>query len=302
MDFEIEIVPRLDNKPIKSVLAEPRKAPETMPDRPFIAGVIASRGGGKTTSVINLVKIYATTHFFDKVILLSPTYYNDTKLQTLQDPRYEFIVHTDITPDIVNDVIDSIKADIEEYKKFKEYIKVWNRFVRAKNVERWLDNADPAEIALLQDHDYEPPQTQWTRGMPQTLVIADDLVGNRAIYNNPTLLKFLLVHRHYLTSFVYCSQVWKGAIPRGIRNNLSFLMLFTNKSKQVRREIAEELASHITVEQFEAIWDYACQEPHDCLYINYDDPRNRFKRNFNEIIKIKSVSKVKEDVGTTETA
>jgi hypothetical protein len=129
--------------------------------------------------------------------------------------------------------------------------------------------------------------------MPTTLVIADDLVGNRAIYNNQSLNKALLQHRHYLLSWVYCSQVWKGAIPRGIRNNLSFLMLFTNKSKTVRREIAEELASHITVEQFEAIWDYACQEPHDFLYINYDDPENRFKRNFNEVIKIKSHPKVK---------
>jgi hypothetical protein len=259
-----------------------------MPDKPFIGAVVASRGGGKTTSIINLVKLYAKTHFFDKVILLSPTYYNDTKLSTLEDDRYELTVYTDITHDVVSDVIQSIKEDIEEYKLYKDYMAVWKRFIRARSAEAWLKRASPEEIAILQHHDFQPPETKWRHGMPTTLVICDDLVGNRAIYNNSEMVKFLLVHRHYLTSALFAVQVWKGAVPRGIRNNLSYLQLFTNKSKQIRKEIAEELASHITADQFEAVWDFACQEPHDFLAVNYDSPKYRFKRNFDTLIKIKS--------------
>lgn len=297
MDFKIEIVSKLQNKPIPSVLADPRKAPETMPSKPFIGAVVASRGGGKTTSIINLVKIYAQTHFFDKVILLSPTFYNDPKLQTLQDDRYELKVYTDITYDVISEIISSIKSDVNEYKQYKDYIKVWKRFVKAKSPEAWLDQADPAEIAILQEHDFQPPQTPWVHGMPTTLIIADDLVGNRAVYNNQELVKFLLVHRHWLTSILFAVQVYKGAIPRGLRNNLSLLMLFNNKNHQIRKEIAEELASHITVEQFEAIWDYCCKEQHDFLMVDFDSKDYRFRKNFNEIIKIKSLPNIKEDDG-----
>jgi len=287
MDFEIAIISHLENNPIKSVLAEPRKAPPTMPDKSFIGGVIASRGGGKTTSIINLVKIYAKTHFFDKVILLSPTFRNDTKLQTLQDDRYELTVYEDINYDTVNEVIESVKSDIEEYKRYKDYIKVWNRFIRSKNVEKWLDNAEPAEIAVLQEHNYEPPQTRWTSGMPTTLIIADDLVGNPAIYRNSELVKFLLVHRHWLTSVIFSVQVFKGAIPKGIRNNLSLLILFKNKSPQIRREVADEMSSYISPSEFEFIWDYCCQENHEFMMVDFDSKEYRFRKNFDTIIQIK---------------
>jgi len=286
MDFEIKLVPKLENKPIKSSLSDPRRAPDTMPDRPFIAGVIASRGGGKTTSIINLVKIYATTHFFDKVILLSPTFHNDTKLQTLQDDRYELTVYTDITPEVVEEVIQSIKGDINEYKKYQEYIKIWNRFIKSKDEKTWLNKAEPYEIALLQDNDYQPPNTPWKRGMPTTLVIADDLVGNRAIYNNAQLVKFLLVHRHWLSSVLFSVQVFKGAIPKGIRNNLSLLILFKNKSPQIRKEIAEEMSSHISQEMFENLWEYCCEDDHEFMMIDFDSKENRFRKNFDTVIKL----------------
>lgn len=290
MDYEVEIIPKLAVKPIKSQLAEPRSAPDTMPNKPFIGAVVASRGGGKTTSIINLVKIYASSHFFDKVYLLSPTFYNDPKLGTLEDDRYDLRVHTEITMDTVDDILQEIKDDINQYKQYKEYIKVWKRFLKAKSPEDWLDRADASDIAILQEHDFQPPETQWKYGMPQSIIICDDLVGNRAIYNNPALVRFLLIHRHWLTSCLFSVQVWKGAIPRGIRNNLSLLMLFCNKSVQIRKEIAEELASHITPEHFMILWDFACSEPHDFFTINFDDPKNRFRRNFNEIMKLKSVS------------
>jgi hypothetical protein len=288
MDFEVEIVKDLANNPIKSQLAEPRSAPPTMPDKPFIGAVVASRGGGKTTSIINLVGNYAKTRFFDKVVLMSPTYRNDTKLERLDDDRYDFTVQEDVNYDTINDTIESIKADIEEYKLYKDYMAVWKRFIRARSAEGWLKRASPEEIAILQHHDFQPPETRFKYGMPTTLVIFDDLVGNRAVYNNQELVKFLLVHRHWLTSVIFSVQVFRGAIPRGLRNNLSLLVLFRNKNSQIRREVAEELSSHITVEQFEKLWDYCCAEQHDFFMINFDSKEYRFRKNFNEIIRLKA--------------
>ena len=282
--FETTRVAGLGNPEIKSALAKPRSAPTTMPNRPMLGVVCGSRGSGKSSALINFVKLYASQHFFDKVIVCSPTFFNDPKLAQLVDDRYESQVVTEVNKETVADIIADIKADIEEYKKHEKYVKVWDRMMKAKDLDAFLSKAAPEDIALLMEHDYQPPTTRFKYGMPTTLWICDDLVGEKAIYNNPSFNKFLLQHRHYLTSVLFAVQVWKGGVPRGIRNNLSLALLFTNKSKPVRMEIAEELSAFIAPERFIELWDFCCTEPHDFLMINWDDPKHRFRKNFDQII------------------
>jgi len=288
MDFDTEHIKGLQNLPIKSILAEPRKSPETMPGKPFLGVVCGSRGSGKSTALINLVKLYAPYHFFDKIILFSPTYMNDVKLQTLEDDeRYKFIVYTEPMFELIEETLNHIKHEIEEYKEMERYLKIYNKMVRAKNVETYLRKLDPADLALLHIYDFQPPESEYEYGMPQTLIIFDDCVGVRAVYNNQNLNKFLLQHRHYLTSFIFAVQQWKGALPRGIRNNLSLALLFSNKSKEIRKEIAGELSAYITADQLEQIWDFCCESPHDFMMVDFDNPKYRFRKNFDTLIKIK---------------
>jgi hypothetical protein len=282
--FETKHVLGLGNPEIKSQLAKPRSAPATMPNRPMLGVVCGSRGSGKSSALINFVKLYAKHNFFDKVIVCSPTFFNDPKLAQLVDDRYESQIVTDVNREAVDDIIESIKADIDEYKSYQAYIKVWNKMMKAKDLDAYLSKANPEDVALLMEHDYQPPTTRFKHGMPTTLWICDDLVGERAIYNNPIFNKFLLQHRHYLTSILFAVQVWKGGVPRGIRNNLSLALLFTNKSKPVRMEIAEELSAFIAPDRFIELWDFCCKEAHDFLMVNWDDPKHRFRRNFDEII------------------
>lgn len=282
--FETVKVKGLENREIKSKLAEPRKAPESMPNKPFLGVVCGSRGSGKSSSVINLVKLYADTHFFDKVYIFSPTFRNDPKMSHLYDERYSAKVIEDTTHEALDEVLDEIKYDIEEYKEYEQYLKLWKKLMKAKDIDTFIRGCEPEEIALLEQMDYQIPETRFKYGMPQSLIIFDDLVGSRVVYNNPTLNKFLLQHRHYLTSVLFSVQVWKGAVPRGIRNNLSLMMMFSNKSLPIKQEIAEELSAYITPEKFMEMWDFACQEPHDFFMINFDSKNEKFRRNFNEII------------------
>ena len=284
MSFETTHIPGLKNPEIKSQLAKARTAPPTLPDRPFLGVVCGSRGSGKSSAIINFVKLYAPHRFFDKVIIMSPTFYNDPKLAHLVDDRYESQVITEVNTEVVSDTIAEIKADIEEYKKYEAYVKVWERMMKAKDLDTYLSKAPFEDVALLQENDYQPPTTRFKHGMPTTLWICDDLVGERAIYNNPIFTKALLQHRHILLSLIFGVQVWKGAVPRGIRNNLSLALLFTNKSTPIRKEIAEELSAYITPDRFIKMWDFCCKEPHDFLMINWDDPKHRFRRNFDELI------------------
>jgi len=32
------------------------------------------------------------------------------------------------------------------------------------------------------------------------------------------------------------------------------------------------------------MWDFCCTEPHDFLFVNWDDPAHRFRKNFDQII------------------
>jgi len=246
--------------------------------------VCGSRGSGKSSALINFVKLYAGHHFWDKVIVCSPTFWNDPKLAQLVDDRYESQIVTDVNHETVADIIESIKDDIDEFKLYQDYTKLWARMMKAKDLDAYLSRANPEDVALLMENDYQPPTTRFKHGMPTTLWICDDLVGERSIYNNPMLNKFLLQHRHYLTSVLFAVQVWKGGVPRGIRNNLSLALLFTNKSKPVRMEVAEELSAFISPERFIALWDFCCTEPHDFCMINWDDKNHRFRKNFDQII------------------
>ena len=123
--FETKHVSGLGNPEIKSQLAKPRTAPPTMPDRPMLGVVCGSRGSGKSSALINFVKLYAPHHFFDKVIICSPTFFNDPKLAHLVDDRYESQVVTDVHHEAVEDIIMGIKDDIEDYKKYQHYVDVW---------------------------------------------------------------------------------------------------------------------------------------------------------------------------------
>jgi hypothetical protein len=49
-------------------------------------------------------------------------------------------------------------------------------------------------------------------------------------------------------------------------------------------EIAEELSAFISPERFIEMWDFSCTEAHDFLMINWDDPKHRFRKNFDQII------------------
>lgn len=283
MELQTKKIEGLNNPEIKVYLAKERSAPPTMPNKPVLGVFCGSRGSGKSSAIINFVKLYAPYHFFDKIYLFSPTFDNDLKMAKLIDDRYTLKVIREISQDILMDTLDEIKKDIEEYKEYKEYYKLWKKIMKFKSLDDFINQATPEEIALLQKNDYQLPETEFKYGMPQSLIIFDDLVENPIVYRNPKLNEFLLRHRHFLTHVIFSVQKWKGAVPRGIRNNLSMMVMFKNKSLPIKKEIAEELSAYITLEDFIKMWDFACQENHDFFMVNFDDPKHRFRRNFNEI-------------------
>ena len=156
MDIQFTHIDGLENKPINIHLAKGRKAPPTMPDKPFLGVICGSRGSGKSSAMINLVKLYEPYGFYDHVILLSPTYHNDVKLSVLaQSKAYDFEVITEVNHAVIEDIIDRIKQRIEDYKGYLEYKKVYERFVKTPNASL----LKPDDLMALYKFNFQEPQT-----------------------------------------------------------------------------------------------------------------------------------------------
>jgi len=280
----------LPNKDWKVRQAKPREVPEGLPRLHFLGLIAGSRGSGKTSSLITLVKAYDATETFDYVYLFSPTYFNDPKYHILDSIKAELIVKQDFLTEEFSEIRKEIDARIEDWKRWEEYKKIYARFKRHKGP---VDKFDPYELMILYENDFQPPDPEkYKNGAPTCLFIFDDLNYNKALYSNTSRdpndpKKFFILHRHKLCSVLFLCQTYKSGLPKQLRNNLSLMLLFANKSEQMKKEIAEELSSHVSPEDFVALWLHACAQPHDFLMIDYDGPREQmFRRNFDTVLTV----------------
>ena len=283
-------LPNLPNKDLKVRQAKPREVPEGMSRLAFLGLICGSRGTGKTNCMINMVLKYDSTESFDYVYLYSPTYYNDPKYHLLDDMNAELIVRPDFDTNEFAGVRNEIDGRIEDWKKWEEYKKIYARFKKHRGP---VDKFDPEELMLLYENDFQPPDPEkYKNGAPTCLFIFDDLNYNKALYSNTSRdpndpKKFFILHRHKLCSVLFLCQTYKSGVPKQLRNNLSLMILFANKSEQMKKEIAEELSSHVSPDDFIKLWLHACSVPHEFLMVDYDGPREyMFRKNFDTVLSV----------------
>lgn len=268
--------------------ALPRPSPDNLPRLHFLAAIVGSRGSGKTTALVRMLKTYFRVHSFDKLILFCPTLRADPKYKALVESakRHKLVVDTHEVFDdaLFEGVVNKINADIEEEKDERAYAEVYHRCV----VNEGPCSAD--DLALLEKSDYEePPKPKWKRGTPTTVLIFDDLVGNRDLYRSDAkgpVASFAIRHRHHHTSMIFLTQTYHNGIPRQLRSNLSLLILFANKNDALRKQIAAEFSSFVPLQRFLDMWDTATSTAaHHFFMCDFDasDPRLRFRKNFDQI-------------------
>ena len=267
---------------------ERREPPPTMPKPPFMAGVFGSRGAGKTTLMINLIRMYDSVRAFDHVIVFSPTFEKDPKFEALQNSRPH--AKLDLIPDFTvpkfTDFLSMMDSRIRAYDKFKKATEAFQKFQK-----RGQSALDEDELLLLYQYDFTDPvkHDEFPDGPPSFLMVFDDMVGNKQIYRNDSsgpVGRFALRHRHYGCSVMFMSQAYNNGIPRQLRNNLNVAVFFANKSDKIKMEVAEEMASHISPDEFVDVWNFATREPYSSFMVIFDAERDewRFRRNFDTLI------------------
>lgn len=265
-----------------------RPCPPDMPQVPFLGGIFGSRGAGKTTTMIKLVKMYDACKAFDRVVVFSPTLEKDPKKEALKSNSFFTLhVHDKYTDTEFSKLLDELKRESKNYEMYLKALDAHEKFERGDDPQHFPHD----ELTALHAYDFRDPREtgHFRYGRPSTLVVFDDMVGDTDVYRmngNNAVGRFALRHRHLCTSMLFLSQAFRNGVPRQLRNNLSLSMLFSNKSARIKQEIAEELSSFIEPDVFVAMWDKATSEPHNFFMVDYDapDPRLRFRHNFDGLL------------------
>jgi hypothetical protein len=269
-----------------------RKAPRTMPRPPFLCGMFGSRGAGKTSLLVKLIRWYDSVRAFDRVVVFSPTHQKDPKWEALQNSGMyaKLELHAQFTFEKFAQVQREQEERLTRYDRYLFAREAYKKFNRTRGD---LEKMTEDELLTLYEYDFSDPQqnhNEFEEGRPSILIAFDDHVGNRDVYRGDCkgpVAQFALLHRHFNCSICFMAQIYSCGIPNGIRNNLSLAIFFRNKSKQMKWEVSNDTSSFVEPEQFMDMWTYATEsEDHACFMVTFDAerPEWRFRKNFNVLL------------------
>lgn len=268
--------------PVPDGSEHPPPPNELLPIHEFTMGLIAPKGKGKTTTIINLLEFYSG--YFHKIFILSPTVKSDVKweyakkLKVLAQntPLKKWIIGMANPPSVNSPIqprpVDKRLAEImEEMESFQEEIpEEWffhgNEVVKA--VRKMLDR-NKEIVDLL--HENGKMKTMADR----ILLICDDQVGSD-LFSGPFKKYFVGAntrHRHHSASIIMVSQGYKE-IPKTIRTGWTCLLIYKIGNMKEIEVIYEEFPMDLNWDDWYALYMAATEEKHDFLFIDMYGPDN----------------------------
>ena len=278
-------VPNVNVKDNKPPYAD-RKLPEAF--KGFLHRIMVAIGSidcGKTTAIIEWILMMQTTHTYDKIWFISPTLHKEAKMANLAPYNVEHVV--EYSDKWLIDTKQWIENEIKEYKKYQEYSQTYKKCV--------LGHKDPDEyeLMLLQVHNFQPPINNYIHGHPCYLCVVDDCVGNKKIFSprmTGPFSNFMVSIRHYSTTLIISSQIFKNGIPSALRSGgIQSWILFNTYTAKLRKIISEELSDNVEhIDDFDKIWKWATEKRHNFLYVDIknDDPDKKFRHNWDNYIQM----------------
>jgi hypothetical protein len=138
-------------------------------------------------------------------------------------------------------------------------------------------------------NDYEPPKPPRFPNGAVNFLILDDLIGSSAFKTTgkSALTNLILKNRHLGINILCMTQNLK-AIPKSIRTNTSLFVIFKFASKKIIvDDLYEEVSNILPIDKFEKLFDYATEDEHAALVIDFTGTKdNRFKKSWDNILHI----------------
>lgn len=277
---------------------------EELPRHEFTFGVIAPKGGGKTTLFCNLLRMYAG--YFHQIWWFSPTILSDDKLGWVKSQKL-LAKNTELLAffkDLQNGepeqdkLVQNKRVDTQlDIVSHEEPEDTFTGFIPE---ECFVDEYTDAKLKRILDENKSIIDLAESYGLSKhiadrILFIIDDPVGMN-VYNGSRNSYFKGVntrHRHYSTSGFMSTQGYKE-VPKTIRTNWTSIIIYEIGNMKELFVIYEEFNMGLGWKQWKELYDYCIEEPHSFMFIDFQKPRGqRIMKNFTEYLTV--IEEKKED-------
>ena len=253
------------------------------------------RGGGKSVALANFLKKCKDKYYYDKIILITPTYASNKQIWDICDISEDDVIEPEVGA--MKEATSIILAEKAEWDNFLEKKKKFGDFMKDKkqNLERIKATRllDYYEQGFLEP-DYDKPIWKYQKEQaPRIAVVLDDCMGCD-LMNKPSskLTNFAIKHRH-IASGLGCSLFMlvqsyrsKDGVPRAIRENCTNLWLFRINNVDQIKAIKDESDLPVSDEEFMNMCEYAHNIPFNFLFIDFSPKADckRFRSGLNEFL------------------
>lgn len=274
------------------------ETPDDLPKAHQSCLFVAKRGMGKTLSCINLLEKMN----YQRIFVISPSVKSNK----------DYMDRLNLDPDDIEDDVDDISCidrviakleierdELEEYLDKMEKWKKMNKAIAEGYMFNDLDDDILLDLYNPVTREFEKPKHRWNGKPPMCAILFDDVVGSMLFTKGIRRLnKLTIYHRHIApfqkggalgVSLYFLIQSYKaqaGGISKCIRNNTTSLVLFKSKNENELKDVQQECSGEIDEETFYKLYEYATNEPHSFLFIDYHpkEPKYRFRKYFDELL------------------
>jgi hypothetical protein len=253
----------------------------TIPQSPHTTYIVASKGMGKSTLLLNLLtKVEFYKGKYNKIYWISPTAELDKKLDILRN--------TDI-----------MTPNVKLIALLKKLAKKDHQEIMSKSKQEFLNyNVEDYETKMDDSNFITEFSFDWLKGIcdenkyitknfgkeysDKILLVFDDSIGDK-IWNKSPMIKMILNSRHLNISAFIVSQSY-FCLPKTIRNNNSMLILFESSNRKELDSIYNENSCGLSFKEFYGLYRESTDEQFGFMCINYQSPKQyRLQNKFKEI-------------------
>ena len=267
--------------------------------------VVAPRGQGKTTFVVNLIERME----YDRIFVCSPSIKSNhallSRLKLEEDDIFEDVDDIGCLS-VIKAAIEKERDDLEKYeddkKKYKELMKLLSADnIVSNSIGGSANISDELLLKFYRDGVFEPPTHRWGGRRCQIAVLFDDCMGSQIFTKGIRKLNAMTIYHRHLgqlkkggalgCSLYFLCQSYKaqaGGISKCIRGNTTSLAIGRTKSEKELDDIAEECGAEVPKETFLNIHTQATKDSKfDFLVIDFhkkDHHPSMFRRNLDTFI------------------
>lgn len=250
------------------------------------------RGSGKSVAVSSLINHARARGYFDRVLLVSPTYPSNREIWKVAGIKEEDVHEP--TKTVVQTIKDLIAAEKQEWDEFLEKKKRWKEYQKMLTSDGFNTRSGRAMQQLvlyeaLGFFDDKEPVWKYAKEQPPRLCcVIDDAMGTDLMTKGTSgLVKLCIAHRHWSElgiSIIMCVQSWcsKTGVDRSLREQVTNVMLWKICQEKMLERVWQENDVEMPYETFRRMCEHVWSEPHRFLFIDFSPktPELKFRMNF----------------------